>query len=106
MLRLTFCDLPDSEFIHAGTKLDKVEGAQKIAKDTTHVYGQALWVMQAVANYFQRPVMYLLYTKNEGLVKWSQDLQRGASVFDWDAKVNHDYFYALKIINPAQDLSS
>ena len=100
-LKLTFYDLPDSEFIHAGTKVNKVEGAQKMPKDTTWVYGQALWMMQAVANYFQRPVMYLFYTKNEGLAKWSQDLQRGASVFDWDAKVNDSYFYALKIINPA-----
>ena len=99
-LKLTFYDLPDSEFIHAGTKLEKVEGAQKMPKDTTLVYGQAFWVMQAVANYFQRPVIYLFYTKNEGLVKWSQDLERGASVFDWDAKVNDDYYYALKIIYP------
>ena len=101
-LKLTFYDFADSEFIHAGTKLEKVEGAQKMPKDTTWVYGKAFLAMQAVANYFQIPVMYLLNTKNEGLVKWSQDLERGASVFDWDAKVNDSYFYALKIINPAQ----
>ena len=105
-LALSFFDWPNSEFIHAGTKLDKVEGAQKMPKDTTWVYRETHEIMQRVANHCLRPVMYLFYTGNDGLARWAVDKNRGASIFNWDSKIVADRFYALKIIEPEPYLSS
>lgn len=100
-LALDFFDWPDSLFIHAQTELKRLDDRQKVPKDTTWVYRQAFDMMQRVANYYGRPVMYLFHTANEGLAQWAEDRERGASVFKWDSKVVADRFYCLKIIEPA-----
>ncbi len=99
-LTLDFFDWPQSSFIHAQTKLKKLEDGQKVPKDTTWVYRRAQDLMQGVANYYNRPVMYLFYTTNSGLAHWAVDENRGAGVFDWDSKIVADRFYCLKIIEP------
>lgn len=100
-LSLSFFDWPDSQLIHAQTKLERLDKRGKIPKDTTRVYGQAYDIMEQVAKYYAKPVMYLFYTKQEGLACWAQDKSRGASVFTWDSTVVADRFYNLKIFWPA-----
>lgn len=90
------------EFIQARSGLVRFGQRPKKQKDTTYVFSKAHEIMQKVADYWQKPVMYFFFTGNDGIARWAVDSERGASVFNWQSSIAADGFRAIAIIGPDQ----
>ncbi|OGD88248.1 hypothetical protein A3G14_00025 [Candidatus Curtissbacteria bacterium RIFCSPLOWO2_12_FULL_38_9] len=92
-------------FILARSGLFSYIGREKREGDTTRVYKVAREVMQRVAVYLHEPVLYSLFTANEGMEKWALDPNRGAGIFKWHSQAkayrdNNRFFQSISVIDP------
>lgn len=85
----------------AATDIKTIESRDKVQGSTTAVYKRALDVMQQAATLLKAPIDYKFQTKNQSMIGFTLDPEKGHGLFEWDNyKFEENRFTAQKRINP------
>lgn len=87
--------------IVARTQIVRVRDNTRTPGSTTLVYKEALEIMREAASILDHSIEYQISTKNQRMVAWARDPEKGMGIFHWDRMWEEDgVFKAQKWIHP------